>query len=76
MLRTCAGTHSDKLPLNFSAKANIRSQLAAVLVEKGEFDSALKHINDALDNDPESGKFLYQKATIFMQMKEHENEMK
>ena len=28
---------------------------------------------DALDNDPESGKFLYQKATIFMQMKEHEN---
>ena len=56
-----------------SAKTNIRSQLAAVLVEKGEFDSALKHINDALDNDPESGKFLYQKATIFMQMKEHEN---
>ena len=56
-----------------SAKANIRSQLAAVLVEKGEFDTALNHINDALDNDPESGKFLYQKATIFMQMKEHEN---
>ena len=44
-----------------------------MLVEKGEFDAALKHINDALDNDPESGKFLYQKATIFMQMKEHEN---
>ena len=39
----------------------------------GEFEKALGHIDDALDNDRDSGRFLYQKATIYMQMNQHEN---
>ena len=54
-------------------KSNIRSQLAGVFVEMGEYEKALGHIDDALDNDRDSGRFLYQKATIYMQMNQHEN---
>ncbi|MEE2614617.1 MAG: tetratricopeptide repeat protein [Verrucomicrobiota bacterium] len=55
-----------------SLKSNIRSQLAGVYVEKGDFKTAIKHIEDALVNNKNSSKFRYQKATIFMQMNEHE----
>ena len=54
-----------------SLKSNIRSQLAGVYVEKGDFETAIKHIEEALDNNRKSSKFRYQKATIFMQMNEH-----
>ena len=55
-----------------SLKSNIQSQLAGVYVEKGDFETAIKNIEEALDNNRNSNKFRYQKATIFMQMNEHE----
>jgi len=55
-----------------SLKSNIQSQLAGVYVEQGDFETALKNIEEALDNNRNSNKFRYQKATIFMQMDEHE----
>ena len=56
---------------NGSTKADIRSQLAGVYVEKGDYKKAMKHIDNALRVDQDSDKFRFQKATIYMQMSEH-----
>ena len=53
-------------------KSNIQSQLAGVYVEKGDFETAINYIEEALENNRNSSKFRYQKATVYMQMNSHE----
>ena len=55
---------------NSQEESNLASMIAATYTEKGDFNSALKHIDDAI-NRTDADNFKFQKATIYMAMSEH-----
>ena len=55
---------------NSQEKSNLISMIAATYTEKGDFKSALKHINDAIKRT-DTDNFTFQKATIYMAMSQH-----
>ena len=55
---------------NSQEESNLTSMIAATYTEKGDFNSALKHIDDAI-NRTDADNFKFQKATIYMAMSEH-----
>ncbi|MBT6102744.1 MAG: tetratricopeptide repeat protein [Verrucomicrobia bacterium] len=55
---------------NSQEKSNLISMIAATYTEKGDFNSALKHIDDAIKRT-DTDNFTFQKATIYMAMSQH-----
>ena len=55
---------------NSQEESNLTSMIAATYTEKGDFNSALKHIDDAI-NRTDADNFKFQKATIYMAMSLH-----
>ena len=55
---------------NSQEESNLTSMIAATYTEKGDFNSALKHIDDAI-NRTNANNFKFQKATIYMAMNQH-----
>ena len=55
---------------NSQEKSNLISMIAATYTEKGDFNSALKHIDDAIKRT-DTDNFTFQKATIYMAMSRH-----
>jgi len=55
---------------NSQEESNLISMIAATYTEKGDFNSALKHIDDAIKRT-DTDNFTFQKATIYMAMSEH-----
>jgi len=55
---------------NSQQKSNLISMIAATYTEKGDFISAMKYIDDAI-NQTGADKFKFQKATIYMAMGQH-----
>ncbi|MBC8245054.1 MAG: DUF2723 domain-containing protein [Verrucomicrobia bacterium] len=53
-------------------KSNLHSLIAAAYTEKGDFDLALKNINNAIDRTGRKG-FEFQKAVIYQRMDRHED---
>ena len=51
-------------------ESNLISLIAAACTEKGDFESALEHINNAIDRTG-ADNFKFQKATIYMKMEQH-----
>ena len=56
---------------NSQDKSNLISMIAATYTEKGDFNSALKHIDDAIKRT-DADNFKFQKATIYMAKSQHE----
>jgi Flp pilus assembly protein TadD len=56
---------------NSQDKSNLISMIAATYTEKGDFESALKYINDAIKRT-DADNFKFQKATIYMAKSQHE----
>ncbi|MBT7028769.1 MAG: tetratricopeptide repeat protein [Verrucomicrobia bacterium] len=55
---------------NSQEESNLISMIAATYTEKGDFNSALKHIDDAIKRT-DTDNFTFQKATIYMAMSQH-----
>ncbi|MBT4900555.1 MAG: tetratricopeptide repeat protein [Verrucomicrobia bacterium] len=55
---------------NSQEESNLISMIAATYTEKGDFNSALKHIDDAIKRT-DTDNFTFQKATIYMAMSRH-----
>ena len=55
---------------NSQDKSNLISMIAATYTEKGDFESALEYINDAIKRT-DADNFKFQRATIYMAMSQH-----
>ena len=79
-LLTWLKRHDDAIALfqsalsksNSQEKSNLNSLIAAAYTEKGDYDLALKNIDDAIDRTSKQG-FKFQKTVIYQRMDRHED---
>ena len=79
-LLTWLKRHDDAIALfqsalsksNSQEKSNLNSLIAAAYTEKGDYDLALKNIDDAIDRTGKQG-FKFQKAVIYQRMDRHQD---
>ncbi|MBS33278.1 MAG: hypothetical protein CMO68_02600, partial [Verrucomicrobiales bacterium] len=79
-LLTWLKRHDDAIALfqsalsksNSQEKSNLNSLIAAAYTEKGDYDLALKNIDDAIDRTSKQG-FKFQKAVIYQRMDRHQD---
>ena len=79
-LLTWLKRHDDAIALfqsalsksNSQEKSNLNSLIAAAYTEKGDYELALKNIDDAIDRTGKQG-FKFQKAVIYQRMNNHDD---